>query len=95
MKKRLLKYLNISHAHLHTSLKHTHDVELLNKIQFLQEAVSLAWDKGIPVWENKLDQPCGCAHTQAKLDLLKILTDEYDRRMYEPEDTRRMHLTED
>lgn len=95
MKKRLLKYLKITQAHLHTSLKYTHDVELLNKIQFLQEAVSLSWDKGRPAWENKVDQPCGCAHTQAKLDLLKVLTEEYDRRTFKPEDTRRMHLTED
>jgi len=93
--KRLLKYLNITKAHLHTSLKYTHDVELLNKIQFLMEDIALAWDRGRPVWEDKLDKPCGCAHTQAKKDLLQVLMQEYDKRMYQPEDTRRMHLTEE
>lgn len=92
--KRLLKYLNITQAHLHTSLKYTHDVELLNKIQYLQEDIDLHWSRGIPIWEDKVSQPCGCPHTQAKLDLLKVLTEEYDRRMYEPEDTRRMHIGE-
>jgi hypothetical protein len=92
----LARYLRITQAHLHTSLKHTHDVELLNKIQFLMEDISLAWTQGRPLWnDNKLEQDCGCAHTQAKKDLLQVLMNEYDKRMYQPEDTRRMHATED
>lgn len=92
---RLAKYLKVTKAHLHTSLKHTHDVELLNKIQFLMEDISLAWHQGRPLWDsNKLEADCGCAHTQAKKDLLEVLMLEYDRRMYQPEDTRRMHLGE-
>ena len=91
---RLAKYLNVTLAHLHTSLKYTHDVELLNKIQFLMEDISLAWNQGRPTWSNKLESDCGCAHTQAKKDLLDVLMTEYDRRMYKPEDTRRMHISE-
>lgn len=93
--KSLARYLKITEANLHTSLKHTHNVELLNKIQFLMEDVSLAWHQGRSTWDaTKLTSDCGCAHTQAKKNLLHVLMQEYDRRMYQPEDTRRMHLTE-
>ena len=91
--KHLCKYLKITANSLLTSLHHTHDVELLSKIQYLTQGLALEWDDGIPLYE-KSAPPCGCPHTQAKQELLALLLNEYNVRMYKPEDTRRMHLTE-
>jgi len=90
----LCKYLKVTANNLLTSLEHTHDVELLSKIQYLTQELSLEWANGWPRYDEKGTAPCGCPHTQAKQELLALLLNEYNVRMYKPEDTRRMHLTE-
>ena len=91
----LCKYLKVTANSLLTSLEHTHNVELLSKIQLLTQELSLEWDNGLPKYEEKkVNARCGCPHTQAKQELLTLLLNEYNTRMYQPEDTRRMHLSE-